>query len=83
MFVKDIVSGIARLSVLLVLLGVLVASAWAVTGGSVSGTLKDSSGAVIPGATVTLVNVDLKNDIPRDERCTGTLLFPSSACWKV
>ena len=76
MFVKDIVSGIARLSVLLVLLGVLVASAWAVTGGSVSGTLKDSSGAVIPGATVTLVNVDLKTTFHVTSDAQGLYSFP-------
>ena len=76
MFVKDIVSGIARLSVLLVLLGVLVASAWAVTGGSISGTLKDASGAVIPGATVTLVNVDLKTTFHVTSDAQGLYSFP-------
>src|SRR5271168_2991678 len=36
----------------------LAAAAWAGVGGSVSGTVKDSSGAVIAGATVVVTNTD-------------------------
>ena len=32
---------------------------WAQAGGTVSGTVKDSSGAVIPGVTATLTNTAL------------------------
>ncbi len=73
---KSIISNIARSSVLLILLGVPVASAWAVTGGSISGTLKDASGAVIPGATVTLVNVDLKTTFHVTSDAQGLYSFP-------
>ena len=60
----------------MILLGVPVASAWAVTGGSISGTLKDASGAVIPGATVTLVNVDLKTTFHVTSDAQGLYSFP-------
>ncbi len=73
---KSIVSNIARSLVLWILPGVLVASAWAVTGGSISGTLKDASGAVIPGATVTLVNVDLKTTFHVTSDAQGLYSFP-------
>jgi hypothetical protein len=33
-------------------------SAWAATGGSISGTVTDQSGAVIPDVTVTALNLD-------------------------
>ncbi len=76
MSVKRSISSIARSSVLLILLGVSVASAWAVTGGSISGTVKDASGAVIPGATVTLVNVDLKTTFHVTSDAQGLYSFP-------
>ena len=34
------------------------APAWAATGGSISGTITDEKGGVIPGATVTIRNLD-------------------------
>jgi hypothetical protein len=68
--------GIVRSWLGAILFGVLVASAWAVTGGSISGTLKDASGAVIPGATVTLVNVDLKTTFHVTSDAQGLYSFP-------
>lgn len=44
----------SKLAVLFFLLTAL--PTWAATGGSISGTVADQSGAVIPGATLTLVN---------------------------
>jgi len=45
-----------------VLLVVLPVALWAAANGSLSGTLKDPSGAVVEGATITLVNVALKSE---------------------
>ena len=44
--------------VALALLPWLAVGAWAGVGGSVSGTVKDSSGAVVPNATVSATNID-------------------------
>jgi Carboxypeptidase regulatory-like domain/TonB dependent receptor len=43
---------------LLVLLPWFVSSAWAGVGGSISGTVTDPSGAVVPKVTVTAINTD-------------------------
>jgi Carboxypeptidase regulatory-like domain len=44
--------------VLLLATNLLTLTAWADAGGSVSGTVKDASHAVIPNATVTAINID-------------------------
>jgi hypothetical protein len=51
--------------------------AWAATTGSISGTLSDPSGAVIPGATVIVTNVaqGVMNKTTTDEK--GVYTFPS------
>ena len=46
------------------LLGLAGASVAQVITGTISGTVKDSSGAVVPGATVTVTNTD-KNIVVR------------------
>src|SRR5436190_8736246 len=38
-------------------------TSFAQAGGSITGTVKDSSGGVIPGATVTLANTSLANQL--------------------
>jgi hypothetical protein len=45
---------VIRTSILLIVLPVAL---WAAANGSLSGTLMDPSGAVVEGATITLVNV--------------------------
>ena len=42
----------------LVVFGLLCAPAWAQVGGSIGGVVKDNSGGVIPGATVTITNLN-------------------------
>jgi Carboxypeptidase regulatory-like domain/TonB dependent receptor len=49
----------------------------AAASGSLSGTLKDSSGAVIQGATVTLVNTALKSEYKAISNGQGFYAFPT------
>jgi len=58
---SDLQRIMSRFASLLLLLGVLPCFAgvvWGATGGSISGTLRDQTGAVIPDSTVTAVNLD-------------------------
>jgi len=49
----------------------------AATGGSISGTVTDQSGALIPGAAVTLVNLDLASSHKALTDTQGFYSFPS------
>jgi hypothetical protein len=51
--------------------------AFAQNGGSLSGTLKDTSGGVLPGALVTLVNAALGTQIPVTSDGQGVYVFPN------
>jgi hypothetical protein len=77
MSLKSSVPNIARLRVVPLLLGLLVSPSWAVTGGRISGTLKDPSGAVIPRAMVTLVNLDLTTTYHTTTDAQGSYSFPT------
>ena len=50
---------------------------WAAANGSLSGTLKDPSGAVVPGATITLVNTALKSEYKAISNREGFYSFPT------
>ena len=50
---------------------------WAATGGSISGTVKDQSEAVIPGASLTLVNLDITTSYKAKTDAQGFYSFPS------
>jgi hypothetical protein len=50
---------------------------WAATGGSISGTVKDQSGAVIPEAGLTLVNLDLASRYKTYADAQGFYSFPN------
>jgi hypothetical protein len=65
-----------RLSVLVctALAGAVIG--WA-AGGSLSGTLKDASGAVVPGANLTLVNSSLKAEFKTASDAQGFYTFPT------
>ena len=48
------------------------------TGGSVSGTVKDASGAVVPDATVSANNVDTGVQVRARPTAVGFTPFPNS-----
>jgi hypothetical protein len=50
---------------------------WAAAGGSLSGTLKDPSGAVVQAATITLVNTALRSEYKAISNEQGFYSFPS------
>jgi hypothetical protein len=52
-------------------------SLWAAGNGSLSGILKDPRGAVVPGATITLVNSALKSEFKAISNGRGFYSFPS------
>ncbi|MGH9681035.1 MAG: carboxypeptidase regulatory-like domain-containing protein, partial [Candidatus Acidiferrales bacterium] len=51
--------------------------AWALAGGSLSGVLRDSSGGVVPGAKLTLVNTALKSEFKASSDARGFYSFPA------
>ncbi|HXA75691.1 MAG TPA: carboxypeptidase regulatory-like domain-containing protein [Candidatus Acidoferrales bacterium] len=55
----------------------LCAQAWAATGGSISGRVKDPSEAVIPGASLTLVNLDITTSYKTKTDAQGFYSFPN------
>ena len=52
-------------------------SLWAAANGSLSGTLKDQSGAVVSGATITFVNTALKSEYKAVSNGQGFYSFPT------
>ena len=48
-------------------------SLWAAANGSLSGTLTDPSGAVVPGATITLINTAFGSEFKAVSNATGIL----------
>src|SRR5579864_7444207 len=67
----------ARIGLFCCFLLIFQAVVWSATTGSISGTLTDPSGAVIPGATVTVTNVaqGIMNKTTTDDK--GVYTFPS------
>jgi len=54
-----------------------VTAAWGFVGGSVSGTVRDQSGAAIPRARLTLVNSTLKSEFSTTSDAQGFYSFPA------
>src|ERR1700733_16171413 len=50
---------------------------WAAANGSLSGTLKDQSGALVPGAAITLVNTALQSEYKAISNGPGFYSFPT------
>src|SRR5580700_5276679 len=68
----------ARRSVRLIALILLSAAyLWAFAAGSVSGVIKDPSGAAIPGARLTLINTTLKTEFKAAADAQGFYSFPA------
>ncbi len=69
----------ALISVTFGFVAIMVSSslAWALAGGSLSGVLKDPSGAVVPGAKLTLVNTALKTQFQTTSDTHGLYSFPA------
>jgi hypothetical protein len=59
------------------ILAVWCIPAWAATGGSISGTLKDQTGGVVPGAVLTLKNVALGTQFKTASDAQGYYSFPN------
>jgi carboxypeptidase family protein len=58
------------------LLSIFAAVTWAGTGGAISGTVKDSSGAVVAKVTVTAIHIGtgVRQEVTTDDR--GVYSFP-------
>jgi len=63
----------------LALMTCLAISGWAAVGGSISGTLKDTSGGVVPGAMVTVTNVGVRTEFKTTTDVRGSFSFPNLA----
>ncbi len=59
------------------ILSVAVPPAWSSVTGSISGTVKDASGAVVPGATVTALNTGTGISESVETDAAGFYLFPA------
>src|SRR6266481_2454849 len=57
----------------------LALTAWGAVGGSISGTVKDATGGVIPGAMVTVTNVSLRAEFKTVTDARGYFSFPNLA----
>jgi hypothetical protein len=70
-------ASVARSVLLLALLACLATISWAAATGSMSGTIKDPSGSVIPGASLVLANLDLTTQYKASTDEQGLYSFPS------
>jgi len=68
---------LSRLAAAAFFLAAITATVWAAANGSLSGTIRDPSGAVVPGASVTLVNSALKTQYKTTTDAQGFYSFPT------
>lgn len=66
-------------SLAMLALMMLVPAAWAQFSGTVTGTVTDPSGAVVPGAKVTLTNNNTGQSVTTKTNTSGVFTFPSLA----
>lgn len=64
---------------MLAIITALAVTSWAAVGGSISGTVKDSTGGVIPGAMVTVTNTALRSEFKTTTDARGYFSFPNLA----
>src|SRR5437879_525018 len=79
---RNDVFSFAKRSSLLVLLAtifLLASVTWAAVGGSISGTVKDSTGGVIPGAMITVTNTAVRTAFKTMTDNRGYFSFPNLA----
>ncbi|HUA86118.1 MAG TPA: carboxypeptidase regulatory-like domain-containing protein [Bryobacteraceae bacterium] len=69
--------GLPRLGLLCLAWLGFAAGLWAMAGGSISGIVKDPSGAVVPGAKIELANVALKTTFHAIADAQGFYSFPA------
>lgn len=69
--------GLIVFLLLLISSGILPARALAQAGGAIAGTVKDSSGGVVPGATVTLINNAIGTQFTATTDAQGAYSFPN------
>src|SRR5262249_51174702 len=76
-----VLSGIMgkRQTLLLAAIILLATAGFAAVGGSISGTIKDSSGGVIPGAMVTVTNSSIRTEFKTMTDARGNFSFPNLA----
>jgi len=77
MHLRSMTATVSRILAILVLTVTFAVTVWAAVGGNISGTVKDPSGAVIPGASLTLVNLDLATSYKATTDGQGFYSFPS------
>jgi hypothetical protein len=65
--------------ILLSIFCLVAPQAWAVTGGSISGAITDASGALVPGAQISLINVSRHTTCQNLSDKQGLYSFPDLA----
>jgi hypothetical protein len=70
-------NSLLKVTTVALILSCSAVSAWAVANGGLSGTVRDPSGAVIQGATITLVNSALKSTYTTVSNVQGYYSFPT------
>ena len=81
-FVHLINRTVTRCLLALALISCMAVVSSAFVGGSISGTIKDNSGGVIPGAMVTVTNTALGTEFKAVSDSRGTYSFPNLAVGK-
>ena len=71
-----ILSAVWRCLLVLALTFPFAVTCWAAAGGSISGTVRDPTGAVIPVATLILTNTALKSEYQATSEAKGSYSFP-------
>src|SRR5205085_12255857 len=76
---KSVLRGSFRCAILFIVTCTFGAVAWALVGGSISGTVMDQSGGVIPKATVTVKNTAQGTELKTTTDNQGSYSFPNLA----
>src|SRR4051812_15001513 len=77
-----VLRNVSRVTLVLLVIIVLGSSAWAWVGGSISGTVTDQTGGVIPKATITVKNTAQGTELKTSTDGQGFYSFPNLAVGK-